>query len=62
MALQVVAACWSGCWLQWEEHLDEDVLTEHRRHATGLPGDVLSIAIFPPNALATGAHRPAFTF
>lgn len=54
MAPQVVAACWSGCWLCWEEDMEEDVITGHRRHATGLPGDVLSIALCPPDTLATG--------
>ena len=56
--VQVMAGCWGGRWLQWEEDPDEDVVTENKQHFSGSAGDVLCLAVSSSGLLATG--EPAF--
>jgi hypothetical protein len=53
-AMQVMAGCWGGRWLQWEEDPDEDTVSEHKQHFSGSAGDVLCLAVTPTGLLAAG--------
>ena len=53
-SVQVIAGCWGGRLLHWEEDPDGDTISEHRQHRSGSGGDVLCIAVQLPGRLAAG--------